>query len=147
MNNLVDGLRVLLASNFVLYLKTQAAHWNVRGMFFPELHKMFGDQYEDMWNNVDVIAEKIRQLDHDVTLTPQEQISLSIIDPSQQIHDGAGYVITLLNDHEKMLFLLNKIFAIAETCKNQAVMDYLAERMDQHSKMRWFLKATSERVG
>lgn len=146
MNNLVDGLRVLLSSNFVLYLKTHAAHWNVRGMFFYELHKLFEEHYNDLWSNTDTIAEKIRELDSDITLTPNDQISLSVIDPAQPILDGVGYVRCLLNDHNRMIMLLNKVFALAEAEKNQAVMNYLADRLDAHAKMRWFLKATLDKV-
>jgi starvation-inducible DNA-binding protein len=146
MDNLVDGLRVLLASNFVLYLKTHAAHWNVRGMFFLELHKMFEDQYNDLWENVDTIAEKVRELDALITITPQEQMSLSIIDPEQTIRDGVGYIRVLLNDHNRMIILLNKVFALAQAENNQAVMNYLADRLDAHAKMRWFLKAMVDRA-
>jgi len=142
MDNLVNGLRVFLASNFVLYAKTHAAHWNVKGMFFIEFHKMFEDQYNDLWTNVDTIAEKIRELDADVTITPQDQITLSIIEPDQSIQDAAGYVRSLLNDHQRMILLLNKIFKLAEAENNQAVMNYIAERLDFHAKTRWFLKAT-----
>lgn len=142
MNNLVDGLRVLLASNFVLYLKTHAAHWNVKGMFFKQFHDMFGEQYQELWDQTDIIAEKIRMLDADVVLTPQDMVALSIIDPQQMVQDPAGYCKTLLSDHERMLMLLNKVFALAEAENNQAVMDFLAARMDSHAKTRWFLKAT-----
>lgn len=143
MKTLLDGLRVLLASNFVLYLKVHAAHWNVKGMFFFELHKLFDDQYNDLWSNVDTIAEKIRELDATVTLTPQEQLTLSMIDSDQSIQDAKEYVITFIQDHEKMIFLLNKVFKLAEAEGNQAIMNYLAERLDAHAKMRWFLKATA----
>jgi starvation-inducible DNA-binding protein len=146
MNNLVDGLRVLLASNFVLYLKTHAAHWNVRGMFFYELHKLFEEQYNDLWSNTDTIAEKVRELDHLITLTPSDQTSLSVIDPSQAIMDGTGYVRCLCADHNRMIMLLNKVFKLAEAEQNQAIMNYLADRLDAHAKMRWFLKATLDKA-
>lgn len=146
MNSLADGLKIVLASNFVIYLKTHAAHWNVRGMFFYELHKLFELQYEELWEQTDVIAEKIRQLDCNVSLTPQDQINLSVIDPSQPITDGIGYVRQLMADHERMILLLNTVFRVAEADNNQAVMNYLADRLDSHSKMRWFLKSTLDRV-
>jgi starvation-inducible DNA-binding protein len=142
MNNLIDGLKILLASNFVLYLKTHAAHWNVTGMFFYEYHKLLEKQYEDLWENVDTIAEKIRELDSFVTLTPQEQLSLSIVSSDQAIVSSKEYVLQLMQDHERMIFLLNKIFVLAESSNNQAIMNYLAERLDAHAKMRWFLKAS-----
>jgi starvation-inducible DNA-binding protein len=146
MNNLSDALKILLASNFVLYLKTHAAHWNVRGMFFYELHKMFEEQYNELYENVDIIAEKIRQLDCDVCLTPQDQLSHSFIESNQQVLDGVGYLDTLLHDHDKMIFLLNKVFKVAESENNQAVMNYIADRLDSHSKMRWFLKASLDKI-
>lgn len=143
MNTLVDGLRVLLASNFVLYLKTHAAHWNVRGMFFYEIHKLFEKQYEDLWENVDTIAEKIRELDSFATITPTDQQRLSIIDSDQTPTEAKDYILTLLRDHERMILLLEKVFALAEAENNQAVMNYLADRLDAHAKMRWFLKASA----
>jgi starvation-inducible DNA-binding protein len=143
MNNLVEGLRVLLATNFVFYAKVHAAHWNVRGMFFYELHKLFEKHYEDLWENVDTIAEKIRELDAMATITPEEQQTLSMIDSDQSIMDAKEYVLMFIKDHDKMIFLLNKVFALAEAENNQAIMNYLAERLDAHAKMRWFLKATS----
>ena len=143
MNNLIEGLRVLLATNFVFYLKVHAAHWNVRGMFFYELHKLFEQQYQDLWENVDTIAEKIRELDSMVTITPSEQQSLSMIDPDQHIVEGKEYVLTFIKDHERMMFLLNKVFELAEKENNQAIMNYIADRLDAHAKMRWFLKATA----
>lgn len=143
MNCLADGLKILLASNFVFYTKMHAAHWNVTGMFFFELHKLFEDQYNDLWENVDTIAEKIRELDVKITITPQEQLTLSLISPDQTVFDAKTYVSVFVQDHEKMIFLLNKIFKLAEAANNQAIMNYLAERLDAHAKMRWFLKATA----
>ena len=143
MKTLIDGLRVLLASNFVFYAKLHAAHWNVKGMFFFELHKLFEEQYQNLWDNVDTIAEKLRELDATVTITPQEQQTLSMIDSDQTIMDAKEYVLTFIQDHERMTFLLNKVFKLAEAEDNQAIMNYIAERLDAHAKMRWFLKATA----
>lgn len=141
MLNLIDGLRVLLASNFVLYAKTHAAHWNVTGMFFFELHTLFEEQYNDLWANIDTIGEKIRELDAFATITPQDQLTLSAIDADQDVRDATGYLRMLYNDHNRMIALLNKVFVLAQQENNQAIMNYLADRLDAHSKTRWFLKA------
>lgn len=37
------------ASLFVLFQKTWNYHWNVTGMDFPQLHILFGEQYEAMF--------------------------------------------------------------------------------------------------
>jgi len=142
MNNLVDGLKVLLASNFVFYTKLHAAHWNVTGPNFFELHKLFEDQYNNLWDNVDTIAEKVRELDNFITVTPTDQIKLSIINADQSPSGAEEYVALFVKDHDRMIMLLNLVFKLAENDNKQAVMNYIAERLDAHAKMRWFLKAT-----
>jgi starvation-inducible DNA-binding protein len=144
-NNLVNALQALLSTNFVLYTKTHTAHWNVRGMFFFELHKLFEEQYSDLWEQVDTIAEKIRELDGFPTITPDVQQKFSLIDPNIPPCDASEYLMMLYNDHNSMIFLLNKIFKVAEMENNQAIMNYLADRLDQHAKMRWFIKATLDK--
>ena len=42
--------------------KTHGFHWNVTGPMFQTLHLMFMEQYTDLWNSIDVIAERIRAL-------------------------------------------------------------------------------------
>ena len=144
--DLAQALSVYLNSNFVLYTKTHSYHWNVTGRLFMELHKMFEEQYNNLWDNVDTIAEKIRQLDQPVSITPQTQLTLSIVDPAVQLMDELEYVYRLFMDHNRMIGLLNKVFDVAESVDNQAVMNYIAERLDYHQKTRWFLKSTIDRV-
>ena len=56
-------LKILLADTFVIYLKTHYFHWNVKGPLFPQLHKLFDDQYNEIYSSIDMIAEKIKYLD------------------------------------------------------------------------------------
>ena len=144
--DLIQALTVYLNSNFVLYTKTHSYHWMVTGPLFHELHVLFEGQYTDLWENVDTIAEKIRQLDGRVRITPDSQKSLSIIDPSVELMEELGYVEQLYRDHNRMIVLLNKVFDVAESADDQAVMNYIAERLDFHKKTRWFLKATLEKM-
>ena len=138
--DLVDGMKVFLASDFTLYLKTHEAHFNVTGMFFPELHKLFQKQYEDLWENFDTIAEKIRELDHFVPLNMRSFGTLSIIDEFENVLDAQGMIERLMLDHERMTVFLNKLFKIATAADNQAIMNYIADRLDAHAKMRWMLR-------
>ena len=144
--DLIQALTVYLNSNFVLYTKTHSYHWMVTGPLFHELHVLFEGQYTDLWENVDTIAEKIRQLDGRVRITPDSQKSLSIIDSGVELMEELGYVEQLYRDHNRMIVLLNKVFDVAESADDQAVMNYIAERLDFHKKTRWFLKATLEKM-
>lgn len=57
-----EGLTRYLADAYTLYLKTQNFHWNVTGPEFYSLHLLFEKQYEEMAEEIDEIAERIRTL-------------------------------------------------------------------------------------
>src|SRR5690625_7058003 len=61
---IAKGLSRLLADTYTLYLTTHNFHWNVTGPMFTTPHIMFEEQYTEMWNAVDEIAERIRALGH-----------------------------------------------------------------------------------
>ena len=52
----------VLADTYTLYLKTHNYHWNVTGPMFNTLHLMFEEEYTDLAQAVDLIAERIRAL-------------------------------------------------------------------------------------
>ena len=59
---ITDGLSHLLADSYMLYIKTHNYHWNVEVQMFNTLHIMFMEQYTEMWNSLDLIAELIGAL-------------------------------------------------------------------------------------
>jgi starvation-inducible DNA-binding protein len=61
---IAQGLSRLLADTYTLYLTTHNFHWNVTGPMFNSLHAMFMEQYTELWNAVDPVAERIRSLGH-----------------------------------------------------------------------------------
>jgi starvation-inducible DNA-binding protein len=61
---IAQGLSRLLADTFTLYLTTHNFHWNVKGPYFTSLHAMFMEQYTELWNAIDPIAERVRSLGH-----------------------------------------------------------------------------------
>ena len=58
------GLSSILADSYTLYLMTQNFHWNVTGPRFHQLHTMFEEQYQELAEAVDDIAERIRAIGH-----------------------------------------------------------------------------------
>jgi len=141
MQNLVDGYKVLIASNFALYTKTHGAHFNITGMFFQSLHELFKEQYENLWAAHDDIGENIRKLDAFTPAGLAVYLKHSIIDDCDCVLDASVYITRLLQDHDRMIVLLNRVFKLAELENRQDHMNFIAERLDAHGKMRWMLKS------
>ncbi len=146
MHNLIDGYKVMTASNFSLYHKTQCGHFNVTGMFFQSLHQMFKDQYEELWAAHDEYGENMRKLDAFVPCGFVEYTKYSVVDDCMPVVSATDMVRRLLMDHDRMIALLNLVFKLAEAENRQDHMDFIAGRIGAHGKMRWMLKASAESV-
>ena len=85
-----EGLGRLLADTYTLYLKTHRYHWNVEGPMFQALHQMFMVQYTELWNAVDLIAERIRALGEYAPGTYKAFVELSSIYDDEGDTGGLG---------------------------------------------------------
>ncbi|HEV2600796.1 MAG TPA: DNA starvation/stationary phase protection protein Dps [Candidatus Babeliales bacterium] len=59
---LIELLNNTLASTADLYAQCKHAHWNVKGMNFIALHKLFDELAHDLEEQVDVVAERVTSL-------------------------------------------------------------------------------------
>jgi starvation-inducible DNA-binding protein len=142
MNDLIQQMKVVLASSFAMYLKAHNFHWNVEGPNFSEYHKLFGDIYEDIWGSVDEVAERIRTLDQYAPGSMSRFTQLSVIDDQLNIPSARAMVQELLSDNAKIIAELDKAFALADKANKQGLADYFAGRIDAHEKHGWMLRAT-----
>ena len=143
---LAENLKVLLSSGYAFAIKAQYFHWNVEGDNFPQYHKFFGKLYKEVNGSIDVIAEHIRTLD---TYTPGSFTrfqELSIIEDQTKGPRAELMMTELLSDNEKMLELLNQCFETAGAEKARGIENYIAERIDAHSKHNWMLRSISKKA-
>ncbi|MGZ3690784.1 MAG: Dps family protein [Pseudobdellovibrio sp.] len=135
------GLSQLLADTYTLYLKTHSFHWNVEGPMFQTLHIMFMGQYTEMWNALDVIAERIRSLGHYAPGTYSEISKLTSIRESKAVPKATKMIEELITGHEAVIKTTRHIFEAAEKAKDQTTMDVLTQRLDIHEKTAWMLRS------
>src|SRR5213592_2400311 len=98
---IAGGLSKLLADSYTLYLTTHNFHWNVTGPMFNTLHTMFRQQYAELWNAVDPIAERIRALGHPAPGSyAQFDMLASVADAAASPPKALEMVRILVNGHE-----------------------------------------------
>ncbi|MFW5784618.1 MAG: Dps family protein, partial [Chitinispirillaceae bacterium] len=68
----VGILSRLISDEQILYTKTRNYHWNVVGSLFHSLHKLLEEQYEELAETIDKIAERTRSLGAPALGTMQE---------------------------------------------------------------------------
>jgi starvation-inducible DNA-binding protein len=91
----------ILADEFVIYIKTRNAHWNVTGSDFAEKHKLFETQYEQLDDIIDNVAERIRALGHFVPAGLSATLAgTNLKDEVFPSYSSSAIIPNLLADHE-----------------------------------------------
>src|ERR1700761_9374735 len=102
-----QALSALLADEVVLYIKTRNAHWNVEGPDFHTKHIFFEQQYNEIDDIMDDVAERLRSIGHYAPATLQVYKELThLTELSREKNDAHGYLHELLADHESIIVFL-----------------------------------------
>ena len=142
---ITEGLSRLLADTYTLYLTTHNFHWNVTGPMFNTLHEMFMIQYTELWNSVDLIAERIRSLGHKAPGSYAQFSSLaSIKDAPTEPPKALEMVAILVSGHEAVARTARSIFPSADKAGDEPTADLLTQRLTVHEKTAWMLRSILE---
>lgn len=141
---IAEGLGRVLADSTVLYAKTHGFHWNVTGPMFNTLHLMFMEQYTELWNALDEIAERIRALGCPAPFGGSTYSGLSSVPESHGIPTALEMVRELVEGHEAVARTIRGVFAVAEEANDQPTADLLTQRLQIHEKTAWMLRSLLE---
>lgn len=142
---IADGLSRLLADTYTLYLTTHNFHWNVTGAMFNTLHSMFMEQYTELWNAVDSIAERIRALGVTAPGSYAQFGKLtSVADAPPHPPKALEMVRTLVVGHETVARTARDLFPVADSANDQPTADLLTQRLNIHEKTAWMLRSLLE---
>lgn len=135
------GLADVLADSYTLYLKTHAFHWNVEGPMFNTLHDMFMTQYTELWNALDLIAERIRALGFPAPGTYRELARRSSIAETEGVPEALEMVRLLTKGHEAVARTVRRVLELADDADDDASEDLLTQRLQVHEKTAWMLRS------
>ena len=136
-----DGLSHLLADTYSLYLQTHNFHWNVEGPMFNTLHLMFETQYNELWQAVDVIAERIRSLGFHAPGTYGELTRLTSIEEVAGVPEAMDMVSYLVKGHEAVTRTARTAFQVSDKAGDESSSDMLTQRLQIHEKTAWMLRS------
>jgi len=79
-----------------LYTQTKFAHWNIKGMSFIGLHKLFDEFAEIVEENIDTIAERVTALGYSALGTVRQSAAASQVEEFPIEVNEAKAVVTAL---------------------------------------------------
>jgi starvation-inducible DNA-binding protein len=139
---IAEELAHFLADTYLLYLKTQNFHWNVRGPAFYSLHKMFEEQYVELAQATDELAERMRALGSIAPATFSEFLKLTSLTEDRGDLKAEEMIKKLVKDHEMLAVHALHILEKAQKVQDEATVDLLIQRIAIHQKTAWMLKSS-----
>jgi starvation-inducible DNA-binding protein len=138
-----QSLNSLLADEHVLYIKTRRAHWNVEGPDFLTIHRFFEEQYKQLEEIIDDIAERIRTIGHYAEATLAGFLAEThLSEETREKNNSEGFIKALLGDHESIIVHLREnIDRYEEEWKDAGTSDFITGLLETHEKMAWMLRA------
>lgn len=140
-DQIAKELMILQADTFLVYAKTQNFHWNVIDPRFFSLHKFFEEQYEELAEAIDIIAERIRALNEKALGSMQQYLEFTRLAESKNDLSAEEMLKALLHDNESIIQWLR--MAVDETAKlgDQGSSDLCINRLRAHEKTAWMIRA------
>ena len=140
-SKVAQGLNQVLADTYALMALTHHAHWNVEGPGFFALHAAFEEQYNDLFQAADEIAERVRALDGYAVGGLKALAKLANMDELEAPIPQNDYVAALAKAHEKTTRDLRKVKEDAADKGDTETEDMLVARLQIHEKTLWMLKS------
>jgi starvation-inducible DNA-binding protein len=137
----IDGLNLVLADSYALMALTHLAHWNVEGPDFFPLHQAFQAQYENLFEAIDELAERVRALDAYAIGGLSALHRVAQLSEFKSPLPQKDYVAALIVAHEKVVDDAIRVRDFAGEGNDLQTQDLLIGRIQWHEKTLWMLKS------
>lgn len=138
-----EHLSRLLADTYTLYLATHGYHWNVTGSMFRSLHLMFEEEYMELRDAVDLIAERIRALGLPAPASYAEFERMTSVKIGEGSPEAMEMVRNLTAGHESVIRTARELVTVSEQAGDVATTDLATQRIEIHEKTAWMLRSTA----
>jgi starvation-inducible DNA-binding protein len=131
-----------LADSYALLIKTQNYHWNLTGSNFYSLHKLFEEQYNDLFAAIDELAERIRTLGSKAPGSFSEFSRITgISEPNSELDSGA-MLEDLIQSNQELVKTLKNLREVSNKNDDSATEDMAIARTLVHQKNIWLLESS-----
>lgn len=134
------AINPLVADAFALYVKTKNFHWHLAGSHFRDFHLLLDEQAEQIFEMIDVLAERVRKLGgltvHSIGEIAQLQ---TIKDDNDSFVDSHEMIRRLLEDNKSYAEHLFKAHGVCGEHRDVATTSILENYIDETERRIWFL--------
>lgn len=137
-------LSQVLADTYIAYVKTQNFHWNLVDPRFHSLHVFFEENYKQLAEAADEVAERIRVLKIKAPGSLKEFLELGTLGESEGDLSGNEMIAELCHDREKLAQLIRPRIEEVIKMGDEGTGDLLIQHLRMHEKAAWMYRSYLE---
>ena len=143
-----EGLNVLLADVFALYVKTKNFHWHVSGSHFRDYHLLLDEHADQVFAMADPIAERVRKLGG-TTVRSIGQVSRlqRVLDNDAEYVDAQDMLSELRSDNTDLARRLREMHGVCDENRDIATASLIETWVDETERRAWFLFEATRKSG
>jgi starvation-inducible DNA-binding protein len=137
-----NELNKLLSDEVILYFKTRNYHWNIEGSNFHEMHLFYENQFNQLDEIMDQVAERIRIIGHYTEARLVDYLKLTNLLESPYTNAQNDQLKNLLASHETIINNLRRLIPLfADKYKDFGSSDFVTQLIGKHENMAWMVRA------
>ena len=140
----VDQLTQVFADNFTAYFRSHVAHVNIMGRNFYSDHALLKGIYEELQDQIDIIAELLRSLDAFMPNSLETVIAESAIGYGEAEGDADQLLAMVQDDLEQLKSSYQLLMEVADEDEpeHEEIANYAQERILALAGHIWMLRST-----
>lgn len=136
-------LNQYVADLTVMYTKLHNVHWYVEGRQFHAMHELFEMYYDKVTEDLDVVAERMLQLEFKPVATLKGALEIAKIEErGEEFGKDLDFVEIVRKDFEYLLGLTMEVKEEADKAGDDPTVDIMNEFTAYYQKQLWMIKAT-----
>ena len=138
-NPSIEALNHLIAAYTVTSQNARFCHWNVVGPHFEDDHEFFGDLYDELSEEVDLFAERIRALKLNPISSLKDILAETKLEEYVLPMTARNMQKNMLKDYEH---ISNEMTSFMESTADDAVtQDIIVGSKRQIDKRAWMMRS------
>ena len=139
-----DVVNPIIADHFALYVKTKNFHWHLASSHFRDYHLMFDEQADEIFEAIDLLAERVRKLGAK-TITSVGHIArlAQVEDDDDEFVSAPDMIRRLLEDNKASAVTCRAAIEATEDARDFPTSNFLQDILDKAERRIWFLHQVS----
>jgi starvation-inducible DNA-binding protein len=142
---IVTDLQRQVANGFILYLNYKHYHWQTFGPLFRDLHLLFDEFAEEVYNTIDELAERVRMIGPNPVSRIEEFLQTASIKSAAQSDDMREMIREANRNSLQIIQEMRKAIRTADEGDDPGTADVFTRFVQIHEKQEWWLRDILEK--